>query len=135
MAGGRLGAHFSAKELGELRGQDKMPPIISNKAEALRLLGAAKRGTSGLFSELEAVIARLNAKYSLAKSLVSRASGDAGRTISRLAMAALKSRDPSDYQVSILEVAGTVATPDDIIQMETLWKSKLQSRELGLNKN
>lgn len=48
---------------------------------------------------------------------------------------ALKSRDPSDYQVSILEVAGTAATNDDIIQMEMQWKSKLQSREMGLNKN
>jgi hypothetical protein len=48
---------------------------------------------------------------------------------------ALKSRDPSDYQVSILEVAGSAATPEEIISMETLWKQKLQSREMGLNKN
>ena len=48
---------------------------------------------------------------------------------------ALKSRDPSDYQVSILEVAGTASTPEDILRMETLWKSKLQSREMGLNRN
>lgn len=47
----------------------------------------------------------------------------------------LKSRDPSDYQVSILEVAGTSATPADIHQMESQWKEKLQSREMGLNKN
>lgn len=47
----------------------------------------------------------------------------------------LKSRDPSDYQISILEVAGTSATPEDIIQMERLWKLKLQSREMGLNRN
>ncbi|OGP74118.1 MAG: hypothetical protein A2V86_10830 [Deltaproteobacteria bacterium RBG_16_49_23] len=47
----------------------------------------------------------------------------------------LKSRDPSDYQVSILEVAGSSATPDDILVMETQWKSKLQSREMGLNRN
>ncbi|HUL19955.1 MAG TPA: GIY-YIG nuclease family protein [Thermodesulfobacteriota bacterium] len=47
----------------------------------------------------------------------------------------LKSRDPSDYQVSILEVAGSSATPDDILVMETRWKSKLQSREMGLNRN
>lgn len=47
----------------------------------------------------------------------------------------LKSRDPSDYQVSILEVAGSSATYDEIIAMETLWKQKLQSREMGLNKN
>jgi hypothetical protein len=47
----------------------------------------------------------------------------------------LKSREPSDYQVSILEVAGTAATSDDIFQMEARWKSKLQSREMGLNRN
>lgn len=48
---------------------------------------------------------------------------------------ALKSRDPSDYQVCILETAGTAATTDEIIQLESLWKSKLQSREMGLNRN
>jgi hypothetical protein len=48
---------------------------------------------------------------------------------------ALKSRDPSDYQVSILEVAGTSSTPDDILRMEGLWKLKLRSREMGLNRN
>jgi len=48
---------------------------------------------------------------------------------------ALKSREPSDYQVTILEVAGTAATEDDIIAMETRWKRKLQSREMGLNRN
>ena len=48
---------------------------------------------------------------------------------------ALKSRDPSDYQVSILEVAGTAATPDEINRMESKWKAKLQSREMGLNRN
>jgi hypothetical protein len=47
----------------------------------------------------------------------------------------LKSRDPSDYQVSILEVAGSAATVDEIIAMEQLWKSKLQSRDMGLNMN
>ncbi|MEN6621808.1 MAG: GIY-YIG nuclease family protein [Smithella sp.] len=48
---------------------------------------------------------------------------------------ALKSRDPSDYQVSILEVAGTATTLDDLLKMEIQWKQKLQSREMGLNKN
>jgi hypothetical protein len=47
----------------------------------------------------------------------------------------LKSRDPRDYQVSILEVAGTAATTDDILRMEMQWKAKLQSRAMGLNKN
>jgi hypothetical protein len=48
---------------------------------------------------------------------------------------ALKSRDHSDYQVSILEVAGTSATEEDISIMEGRWQSKLQSREMGLNRN
>jgi hypothetical protein len=48
---------------------------------------------------------------------------------------ALKSRDPSDYQVSILEVAGTASTAEDIVAMETRWKRKLQSRDMGLNRN
>ncbi len=42
----------------------------------------------------------------------------------------LKSRDPSDYQVSILEVAGTSATADDILTMEGRWQSKLQSLKM-----
>ena len=48
---------------------------------------------------------------------------------------ALKSRDSSDYQVSILEVAGTASRVEDILAMESRWKEKLQSREMGLNKN
>jgi hypothetical protein len=48
---------------------------------------------------------------------------------------ALKSRDRSDYQVSILEVAGTASTSENIIEMEKRWKSKLQSRKMGLNRN
>jgi hypothetical protein len=47
----------------------------------------------------------------------------------------LKSRDPSDYRVSILEVAGSTATVEDILAAEQLWKAKLQSREMGLNRN
>ncbi|MBY0232840.1 MAG: GIY-YIG nuclease family protein [Gemmataceae bacterium] len=48
---------------------------------------------------------------------------------------ALKSRDPSDYQVSILEVAGSSLGVDEILALETLWKQKLQSRDMGLNRN
>ncbi len=47
----------------------------------------------------------------------------------------LKSRDPSDYRVSILEVAGSAASTEDILAMEARWKEKLQSREMGLNRN
>ncbi|MBN1911347.1 MAG: GIY-YIG nuclease family protein [Pirellulales bacterium] len=48
---------------------------------------------------------------------------------------ALKRRAPSDYQVSILQVAGTAAKHEDIMAMESCWKQKLQSREMGLNRN
>ena len=48
---------------------------------------------------------------------------------------ALKSREPSDYKVSILEVARSAASPLDILAMESRWKQKLQSREMGLNRN
>ena len=48
---------------------------------------------------------------------------------------ALKSRNPSDYEVSILEVAGSASALDDIIEMENRWKLKLRSREMGLNRN
>lgn len=47
----------------------------------------------------------------------------------------LKSREQSDYQISILEVAGTSATTDDIHTMEGRWQTKLQSQEMGLNLN
>jgi hypothetical protein len=47
----------------------------------------------------------------------------------------LKSREPSDYQLSILEVAGSMATQEELLGMESRWKNKLQSREMGLNAN
>jgi GIY-YIG catalytic domain len=48
---------------------------------------------------------------------------------------ALKSRESSDYRVSILEVAGSASNADEILRMESKWKAKLQSREMGLNRN
>ncbi len=47
----------------------------------------------------------------------------------------LRVRDPSDYLVSVLEVAGSSATVDEIIAMENIWKIKLHSRHIGLNRN
>ncbi|MCW1413350.1 GIY-YIG nuclease family protein [Rhizobium sp. 1AS11] len=47
----------------------------------------------------------------------------------------LKSRDPSDYRVSILETVGTSANAADLLLLEVRWKDKLLSRELGLNRN
>lgn len=47
----------------------------------------------------------------------------------------LRSRDSSDYQVSILEVCGSGLSGEDILAREQRWKNKLQSREMGLNRN
>lgn len=40
-----------------------------------------------------------------------------------------------DYEVSILEVAGSGLAEQDVIEMESCWKAKLSSREHGLNRN
>lgn len=48
---------------------------------------------------------------------------------------ALIGREPTDWRVSILQVAGSADSADDVLAMEALWKHKLQSRELGLNRN
>ena len=47
----------------------------------------------------------------------------------------LKNREHSDFQVSILEVAGSSLSDSEIIQLESHWKTKLQTREMGLNSN
>jgi hypothetical protein len=44
-----------------------------------------------------------------------------------------KSRDPSDYQISVLEVAGSGASDRDILHAEQLWIRKLQTTLMGLN--
>ena len=39
----------------------------------------------------------------------------------------------SDYQVSILEVAGSGATADEVVRLEHLWMRKLQTTSMGLD--
>jgi hypothetical protein len=51
----------------------------------------------------------------------------------RAAMLGLQSREASDYQVTILEVAGSAASESDIAASEQLWMKKLQSSIMGLN--
>lgn len=46
----------------------------------------------------------------------------------------LRLRDPSDYRVSVLEVVGTNDLPR-VGEIEALWKRKLLSRDMGLNRN
>jgi hypothetical protein len=45
----------------------------------------------------------------------------------------LKSREPSDYRIAVLEVAGSEQTTVDILRIEQRWMRKLQSSEMGLN--
>jgi hypothetical protein len=45
----------------------------------------------------------------------------------------LQSREASDYQVTILEVAGSAASESDVAKLEQLWMKKLQSGIMGLN--
>lgn len=48
---------------------------------------------------------------------------------------ALKSRERSDYRVSILETVGSGVSDLELMALEARWKDKLQSREMGLNRN
>jgi hypothetical protein len=48
---------------------------------------------------------------------------------------ALVGREPTDWRVSVLQVAGSVDSGDDILAMEAAWKVKLQAREFGLCRN
>jgi hypothetical protein len=49
----------------------------------------------------------------------------------------MRDRELSDYQVSILEVAGSADTDEDILRSEHLWIKKLQTvnPHWGLNSN
>lgn len=47
----------------------------------------------------------------------------------------LQSRDRSDYQVCILEVAGSSMTTEEILGLESKWKIRLRTREMGLTGN
>lgn len=44
-------------------------------------------------------------------------------------------RDPSDFTATILQVAGSADTLDDILAAEARWKDKMQTRIWGLNRN
>jgi hypothetical protein len=41
----------------------------------------------------------------------------------------------SDYQVGVLEVAASSTSVENLIEMESRWKEKLQTRKFGLNAN
>jgi hypothetical protein len=41
----------------------------------------------------------------------------------------------ADYHVTILEVAASSATADELLRMEIAWKTKLRTRDYGLNGN
>lgn len=47
----------------------------------------------------------------------------------------LRDSDTRTFGVTILQVAGSTATADDILADEQVWKAKLLSREFGFNRN
>ena len=47
----------------------------------------------------------------------------------------LVGREPSDFHVTVLQVAGSADTADDILAAEAGWKDKLRTRVWGLNGN
>lgn len=47
----------------------------------------------------------------------------------------MKLNPDAEYQVSILEVAGSATLESGILALESRWKEKLGSRDFGLNKN
>ena len=47
----------------------------------------------------------------------------------------MKARETADYIVTILEIASSSATVDEISKRESLWKDKLGTRKYGLNAN
>jgi hypothetical protein len=47
----------------------------------------------------------------------------------------LRIREPSDWTVSILEVVGSATSDAELQEIESLWKAKLLSRDMGLNRN
>lgn len=48
---------------------------------------------------------------------------------------ALVGRELTDWRVSVLQVAGSSDSADDILAMEAAWKIKLQAHEFGLCRN
>lgn len=48
---------------------------------------------------------------------------------------ALVGRKPTDWRMSVLQVAGSADSADNILAMEAAWKVKLQAREFGLCRN
>jgi hypothetical protein len=41
----------------------------------------------------------------------------------------------ADYEISVLEVASSSVSTDDVAKMESRWKEKLLTRKFGLNAN
>ena len=135
-------ADLQNKRITELRTEFKEPdfPGFLNFVESLSRLNKLPKGWIAVLQSSKGIYLLTCPKTK--EQYVGSASGEGGfwRRWQDYAQTghgdnvALKSRDPSDYQVSILEVAGTASTIDDIIRMESRWKSKLQSSEMGLNR-
>jgi hypothetical protein len=131
------------KEIVELRPEFKEPefPGFLNFIESLSIIDALPTAWIAMLKQARGVYLLTCPKTK--EQYVGKASGFEGfwnrwgqyASNNHGGNIALKSREYSDYQVSILEVAGSASTEEGILAMESRWKQKLQSREMGLNKN
>lgn len=48
---------------------------------------------------------------------------------------ALKTRDPNNFMFSIIQRVSPDLEPEEVIQIEATWKTRLHSRDFGLNEN
>nr|WP_047169147.1 GIY-YIG nuclease family protein [Sphingomonas sp. Y57] len=101
-----------------------IPTLPRSWAEALRSAQGIYLLTSDRTGEWYVGSATSSEGGFLARWLAYAADGHGGNI-------GLKSSEPSDYQVSILEVVGSATTLKDTLAIEALWKRKLQSREMG----
>ena len=85
----------------------------------------------------------MQSAHSIAKSYVGSAYGDENILARWRGYASsghggnveLKGRDPSKFQFSVLERVSPDMQPDDVIRLESAWKTRLGTRDFGLNKN
>ena len=137
----RLGEAFGYK-VREIRLQEADPPYPGHSAffEKLSLVEVLPETWRSILQNAKGVYVltcpRDKAHY------VGKADGEGGFYARWLSHAyhggdaiGFRQREPSEYRVGILEVAGSFASSRDIDQMEGRWKQKLQSRAIGINKN
>ncbi len=137
-------AHRQPKPIVELAAQEQIDPPFPGFLyfqESLSSIEALPRGWREALASVRGVYLLTDPKTG--ENYVGSATGDHGFLARWFEYAAtghggnvrMKAREAADYTVTILEVASSIATVDEINNREALWKEKLGTRELGLNAN